>query len=82
MGMPRNATKPQLAKIQNVVVDDRINYALTIQDKYIKRLKTYSTDRSRVTPCIDIRPCPCIIIISFVKIRYSNRVFKYLYHNY
>ena len=26
--------KPQLAKKQNVVVDDRINYALTIQDKY------------------------------------------------
>ena len=47
--MPRTATKPQLAKIQNVVVDDRINYALTIQDKYRKRLKTYSTDRSRVT---------------------------------
>ena len=44
MEMPRTATKPQSAKIQNVVVDDRINYALTIQDKYIKRLKTYSTD--------------------------------------
>ena len=26
--------KPQLAKKQNVIVDDRINYALTIQDKY------------------------------------------------
>ena len=49
MGMPRTATKPQSAKIQNVVVDDRINYALTIQDKYRKRLKTYSTDQSRVT---------------------------------
>ena len=28
--------KPQLAKKQNVVVDDRINYALTIQDNYRK----------------------------------------------
>ena len=26
--------KTQLAKKQNAVVDDRINYALTIQDKY------------------------------------------------
>ena len=48
--MTRTATKPQSAKIQNVVVDDRINYALTIQDKYRKLLKTYSTDQSRVTP--------------------------------
>ena len=50
MGMPRTATKPQSAKIQNVVVNDRINYALTIQNKYRKRLKTCSTDQSRVTP--------------------------------
>ena len=47
--MPRTATKPQLAKKQNVVIDDRINYALTIQDKYRKRLQTYSTVQSRVT---------------------------------
>ena len=52
MGMPRTATKPQSAKIQNVVVNDRINYALTIQDKYRKRLKTCSTDQSRVTDTI------------------------------